>query len=64
MLAGALSQLADRGVLRVADPDVAAEQFTWLVIAAPLNRVTRRAARGPTTTGGWSGSLPRPSPRS
>jgi TetR/AcrR family transcriptional repressor of mexJK operon len=24
----------------VADADVAAEQFTWLVLAAPLNRVT------------------------
>ncbi|MDG6107081.1 TetR/AcrR family transcriptional regulator [Dactylosporangium aurantiacum] len=40
LLAGALARLAERGVLRVADADVAAEQFTWLVIAAPLNRVT------------------------
>jgi TetR/AcrR family transcriptional repressor of mexJK operon len=43
MLADALLELATRGALRVADPAVAAEQFTWLAIAAPLNRLTLRA---------------------
>jgi TetR/AcrR family transcriptional repressor of mexJK operon len=36
-LADALSALAAEGRLRLADPRAAAEQFTWLVIGAPLN---------------------------
>ncbi|WP_136055806.1 TetR/AcrR family transcriptional regulator [Microbacterium sp. K24] len=36
-LADALSALADAGELRVQDAHAAAEQFTWLVIGAPLN---------------------------
>jgi len=37
-LAETLRALADRGRLRVSDPHLAAEQLTWLVIGAPLNR--------------------------
>ncbi|AZH79763.1 MULTISPECIES: TetR/AcrR family transcriptional regulator [Microbacterium] len=36
-LAEALRALADSGRLRIEDPASAAEQFTWLVIGAPLN---------------------------
>ncbi|WP_243225711.1 TetR/AcrR family transcriptional regulator [Microbacterium sp. CIAB417] len=36
-LAHALGDLADAGRLRLDDPEEAAEQFTWLVIGAPLN---------------------------
>jgi TetR/AcrR family transcriptional repressor of mexJK operon len=46
-LAGALAELAARGRLVIDDPDVAAEQFTWLVLAAPLNRLTLQAATQP-----------------
>ncbi len=40
LLGEALGQLAARGLLEVESSDVAAEQFTWLVLAAPLNRLT------------------------
>lgn len=40
LLAEALEQLATRRLLCVEHADVAAEQFTWLVLAAPLNRLT------------------------
>lgn len=43
LLADALEQLSTRGVLRIADPQTAAEQFTWLTLAAPLNRLTLTA---------------------
>lgn len=43
LLADALRHLAARGLLRVDDPDVAAEQLTWLTLAAPLNRLTLTA---------------------
>ncbi|WP_424937020.1 MULTISPECIES: TetR/AcrR family transcriptional regulator [Bacteria] len=36
-LAAALRSVAAEGRLRIEDPHVAAEQFTWLVIGAPLN---------------------------
>jgi AcrR family transcriptional regulator len=36
-LAEALQALAGSGRLRIEDPAAAAEQFTWLVIGAPLN---------------------------
>lgn len=42
-LARALEQLASDGKLRLDDPHVAAEQFTWLTLAAPLNRLTLTA---------------------
>ncbi|WP_020012975.1 TetR/AcrR family transcriptional regulator [Promicromonospora sukumoe] len=40
LLADALRHLAARGLLRVDEPEVAAEQLTWLTLAAPLNRLT------------------------
>ena len=47
LLAGALAELAARGRLEVERADVAAEQFTWLVLAAPLNRLTLQAGAQP-----------------
>jgi TetR/AcrR family transcriptional regulator, mexJK operon transcriptional repressor len=47
LLAEALVELADRGRLAVDAADVAAEQFTWLVLAAPLNRMTLRTGGQP-----------------
>jgi AcrR family transcriptional regulator len=47
MLAEALSVLTARGLLCVDAPDLAAEQLTWLVIAAPLNRLTLQAGADP-----------------
>jgi TetR/AcrR family transcriptional repressor of mexJK operon len=44
-LADALSALARRGRLRVPDATVAAEQFVWLVVGAPLNRLELTAGR-------------------
>jgi AcrR family transcriptional regulator len=43
LLADALRHLSERGLLRVGDPAVAAEQLTWLTLAAPLNRLTLTA---------------------
>jgi TetR/AcrR family transcriptional repressor of mexJK operon len=45
--AEALSVLTARGLLRIDDPGVAAEQLTWLVVAAPLNRLTLQAGAHP-----------------
>jgi TetR/AcrR family transcriptional repressor of mexJK operon len=39
-LANAFSVLSERGVLHAEPAHTAAEQFTWLVIAVPLNRLT------------------------
>jgi TetR/AcrR family transcriptional repressor of mexJK operon len=50
-LAEALAVLTTRGLLHVEDPDLAAEQLTWLVVAAPLNRLTLQAGANPFTTG-------------
>src|SRR4029079_18974506 len=36
-LAATFERLAARGLLDVADPNLAAAQFNWLVMAAPLN---------------------------
>jgi len=47
LLAKALDTLTARGLLRIDDADVAAEQFTWLVVAAPLNRLTLQAGTHP-----------------
>jgi TetR/AcrR family transcriptional regulator, mexJK operon transcriptional repressor len=47
LLAAALRELAARGALRITDPDMAAEQLTWLAIAAPLNRLTLQAGVQP-----------------
>jgi AcrR family transcriptional regulator len=43
LLADALRHLGARGLLRVDNPAVAAEQLTWLTLAAPLNRLTLTA---------------------
>lgn len=37
-LAERFADLAKRGLLRVDDPTVAAQHFTWLVLSVPLNR--------------------------
>lgn len=42
LLADTLADLAGQGRLTVTRPDVAAEQFVWLVIGAPLNELTLR----------------------
>jgi TetR/AcrR family transcriptional regulator, mexJK operon transcriptional repressor len=47
MLAEALSALAARGLLHIDDAELAAEQLTWLVVAAPLNRLTLQAGAQP-----------------
>ncbi|WP_369371828.1 TetR/AcrR family transcriptional regulator [Promicromonospora sp. Populi] len=43
LLADAFQHLATRGLLRIDNPQVAAEQLTWLTLAAPLNRLTLTA---------------------
>lgn len=45
LLADALAHLADRGLLDLDSPATAAEQFTWLALAAPLNRLTLTGGR-------------------
>ncbi|PRY56040.1 TetR/AcrR family transcriptional regulator [Glycomyces artemisiae] len=48
-LADAFRTLADRGALRLDDPLTAADQFTWLVIGAPLNRRLLTGTDAPDT---------------
>ncbi|MEX5719052.1 TetR/AcrR family transcriptional regulator [Geodermatophilus maliterrae] len=48
LLAEALAELAARGQLDVDDAGIAAEQFTWLALAAPLNRLTLQAGAQPS----------------
>ncbi|MGY3611583.1 TetR/AcrR family transcriptional regulator C-terminal domain-containing protein, partial [Bradyrhizobium sp. Lot11] len=36
--AATLKRLADRGLLTIDDPGVAASQFNWLIMGEPLNR--------------------------
>lgn len=43
LLAQCLAALTTRGLLCIDDAEIAAEQLTWLVIAAPLNRLTLQA---------------------
>ena len=38
MLAKVFQSLAERGLLQVDDPNVAAEHFNWLIMSAPLNQ--------------------------
>jgi AcrR family transcriptional regulator len=38
MLATVFQSLAERGLLQVDDPNVAAEHFNWLIMSAPLNQ--------------------------
>jgi AcrR family transcriptional regulator len=46
-LANAFSVLSERGVLHAEPAHTAAEQFTWLVIAVPLNRLTLEGTSRP-----------------
>lgn len=45
-LADTFAELSDRGVIKIDDAHLAAEQFTWLTLAAPLNRQTLEARAG------------------
>jgi TetR/AcrR family transcriptional repressor of mexJK operon len=47
LLSTTLQDLAARDLLHIADPDVAAEQFTWLAVAGPLNRLTLQPGAQP-----------------
>lgn len=47
LLGETLAVLAGRQQLTVEKSDVAAEQFTWLVLGAPLNRLTLQAGAQP-----------------
>jgi TetR/AcrR family transcriptional repressor of mexJK operon len=38
-LASAFSQLTDRALLRIDEPILAANHFTWLVVSIPVNKV-------------------------
>lgn len=49
-LAECFERLRDRGVLRVTDPAIAAEQFNWLVLSIPMNRAMFDAASVTETT--------------
>lgn len=49
LLSEALERLAARERLQLDRADVAAEQFTWLVLAAPLNRLTLQAGHAAIT---------------
>lgn len=44
MLAETLTDLTRRGLLTIDHPDIAAEQFVWLVVGAPLNRLSLRGS--------------------
>ncbi len=44
LLAETLTALTERDLLAIDDPRIAAEQFVWLVIGAPLNRLSLRGA--------------------
>ena len=48
-LAHTLSTLTEQGRLAIGDPEIAAEQFVWLIIGAPLNRLELTG-----TTNGYS----------
>lgn len=38
ILADCFQELADRGLLRVEEPELAANHFTWLVVSVPVNK--------------------------
>jgi hypothetical protein len=44
-LAPHLRRLADQGQLAIDDPDLAAQQFNWLVLSIPLNQAMFRPAQ-------------------
>lgn len=43
-LAASFARLQERGLLRMGDPLLAAEQFNWLILSIPLNRAMFDAA--------------------
>jgi TetR/AcrR family transcriptional repressor of mexJK operon len=49
-LGDALAELDRRGRIRTDDPLLAAQQFTWLAVAAPLNDQTLRGANAAVDT--------------
>ncbi|MFI6900593.1 TetR/AcrR family transcriptional regulator [Nonomuraea sp. NPDC050394] len=51
LLADALTTLATRGLIKAGDALVAAQQFTWLVLGDPLNRLTLAARSEPADVG-------------
>ena len=46
-LADAFERLAARGLLTIEDPTLAASQFNWLIMSAPLNRAMLLGDDGP-----------------
>jgi AcrR family transcriptional regulator len=57
MFARWFRRLDERGLLRVPDPELAAQHFNWLVLSIPLNRAM---AGLPYDPGADSGAAPRP----
>lgn len=45
VLADALGELRDRGVLTLTDPGTAAQQLVWMAVGAPVNAVTLTGGR-------------------
>jgi TetR/AcrR family transcriptional regulator, mexJK operon transcriptional repressor len=54
--AATLRRLADRGLLTIRDPGVAASQFNWLIMGEPLNRAMLLGRRCDSGPGGTSTS--------
>ncbi|MFI6299446.1 TetR/AcrR family transcriptional regulator [Nonomuraea sp. NPDC050790] len=51
LLADALTTLTTRSLIKAGDALVAAQQFTWLVLGDPLNRLTLAARSAPADAG-------------
>ncbi|MFI6502467.1 TetR/AcrR family transcriptional regulator [Nonomuraea typhae] len=51
LLADALAILTTRGLIKAGDTLVAAQQFTWLILGDPLNRLTLAARSEPADVG-------------
>lgn len=49
-LASCFERLRERGLLHMADPDLAAEQFNWLILSIPMNRAMFDSASVADTT--------------
>ncbi len=49
-LAECFERLCDRGLLHIADSEIAAEQFNWLILSIPMNRAMFDAASTTDTT--------------
>jgi TetR/AcrR family transcriptional repressor of mexJK operon len=50
VLADIFERLAERGLLEVKDPSLAAAQFNWLIMSAPINRAMLRGEDAPPPT--------------